>query len=203
MGSFSDFWENEILDHVFGKGSYTPPTIYVGLSTADPTDDGTGLAEPPGNGYARVATAAADWNAASGGAMSNANPITFPQATGPWGTITHFAIFDAASAGNMLAHGRLGKVRTTLAENLDDIDTTITLTDASSLPSSGTVVIDNEDITYAGKTGNDLTGCTRGANGTTATAHANGVNVFEPLPKAIGDGDTPSYAAGDLGVSLD
>lgn len=107
MGSFADYWENEILDHLFGKGSYTPPTIYVGLSTADPMDDASGLAEPSGNAYARVATAGADWNVASGGAIANANDITFPEATDSWGTITHFALFDAASAGNMLAHGTL------------------------------------------------------------------------------------------------
>ena len=107
MGSFSDFWENEILDHIFGKGSYTPPTIYVGLSTADPLDDASGLAEPSGNGYARVSTAGADWNTAAAGAPDNANDITFPQATGSWGTVTHFALYDAATAGNMLAHGSL------------------------------------------------------------------------------------------------
>jgi hypothetical protein len=107
MGSFADYWENEILDHLFGKGNYTPPTIYVGLSTADPTDNASGLAEPSGNAYARVSTAAADWNVASGGTLDNANDITFPEASGNWGTITHFALFDAASAGNMLAHGSL------------------------------------------------------------------------------------------------
>jgi hypothetical protein len=112
MGSFSDYWENEILDHIFGKGSYTPPTIYVGLSTADPLDNGSGLAEPTGNGYARVQTTAADWNAAAGGALDNVNDITFPQATGSWGTITHFALFDTASGGNILAHGALSASKT-------------------------------------------------------------------------------------------
>lgn len=109
MGSFGNFWENEILDHVFGKGTYTPPTIYVALSTADPTDDGSGMAEPSGNGYARKQTAAADWNAASAGAIDNANAIEFPEATGSWGTITHFALFDAAIGGNMLGHGTLSQ----------------------------------------------------------------------------------------------
>jgi len=107
MGSFADYRENEILDHLFGKGSYTPPTIYVGLSTADPTDDASGVAEPSGNAYARVQTAGSDWNVASGGAIDNANDINFPEATGSWGTITHFALFDATSGGNMLAHGSL------------------------------------------------------------------------------------------------
>jgi hypothetical protein len=107
MGSFSDYWENEILDHLFGKGNYTPPTIYVGLSTAEPGDDGSGLSEPSGDGYARVQTSGSDWNAASGGQLDNANDITFPEATGSWGTVTHFALFDAASGGSMLAHGSL------------------------------------------------------------------------------------------------
>lgn len=109
MGGFSDYWENEILDHLFSKGNYTPPAIYVGLSTADPSDDGSGLAEPCDNGYARVATTGSDWNVASGGAVANANDIIFPQATGSWGTITHFALFDAATGGNMLAHGSLSE----------------------------------------------------------------------------------------------
>lgn len=107
MGSFSDYLEDELLDHVFGKGSFTPPTIYVAVSTADPLDGGSGLAEPSGNGYARVQTTGTDWNAASGGAIDNANAVTFNEATGSWGTITHFALMDAASGGNLLVHGAL------------------------------------------------------------------------------------------------
>lgn len=112
MGSFANYWENEILDHLFGKGSYTPPTIYVGLSTADPADDASGLSEPSGNSYARVSTSGADWNAASGGTIDNVNEITFPQASGSWGTLTHFALFDATTGGNMLAHGALNISKT-------------------------------------------------------------------------------------------
>jgi len=109
MGSFTNYWEDKILDHIFGKGNYTPPTIYVGLSTADPLDDGSGLAEPSDNGYARVQTSASDWNAASGGSLDNADEVTFARATGSWGNITHFALFDAATGGNMLAHGSLSQ----------------------------------------------------------------------------------------------
>lgn len=107
MGSFSDYLESELLDHLFGKGSYTPPTIYVALSTADPLDGGSGLAEPSGNGYSRAQTAGTDWNAASGGSIDNAGVIAFNEATGNWGTITHFALMDAASGGNMVVHGAL------------------------------------------------------------------------------------------------
>jgi hypothetical protein len=112
MGSFSDYWENEILNHVFGKGDYAPPTVYVGLSTADPTDSGAGLSEPSGNGYARVETTEADWNVAAGGLLGNANTILFGPASGPWGTLTHFALFDAASGGHLLVHGALAQPRT-------------------------------------------------------------------------------------------
>jgi hypothetical protein len=112
MGSFADYAENKILDHIVGKTAFTMPTAYVGLSTADPKDDGSGLAEPSGGSYARVQTAGADWAAASGGANSNANAITFPQATGSWGTVTHFALFDAATNGNMLGHGQLAVSKT-------------------------------------------------------------------------------------------
>ena len=105
--SFADYWENELLDHALNDGAYVAPTIYVGLSTADPGEDAAGLAEPSGNGYARVATVAADWNAASGGSKTNANAIEFPKASGSWGTITYVCLFDAATSGNLLASGAL------------------------------------------------------------------------------------------------
>jgi len=108
MGSFGNYLENELLDHVFMKGDYTSPTnIFVALSTADPTDDASGLAEPSGGSYARVSTSGSDWDTAASGALDNANAITFPTATASWGTITHFALYDASSGGNMLAHGAL------------------------------------------------------------------------------------------------
>jgi len=118
MGSFANFWEQEVLDHIFNKGPYTAPTIYVGLSTADPLDDASGNAEPAGGAYARVSTAAGDWNAATvAGLIDNLNTIDFPTATGSWGTITHFTLWDAATVGNMLAHGSLG---TSKAIGVDD-----------------------------------------------------------------------------------
>lgn len=111
MGSFNDYTEDAVLDHIVGKTSFTMPTAYVGLSTADPTDDASGLAEPSGNNYARVTTSGSDWDAAASGATANAAALTFPEASGAWGTITHFALFDAATTGNMLCHGTLDSSR--------------------------------------------------------------------------------------------
>ena len=110
MGSLSDYAEKKVLDHLVGKTALTMPTAYIALSTADPLDAGSGIAEPVANGYTRKATVAADWNAAAGaspGTTTNANALSFPQASGSWGTITHFAIFDALSGGNMLFQGQL------------------------------------------------------------------------------------------------
>ncbi len=84
MGSFSDYWEGEILNHLFGKGNYVPPIIYVGLSKRNPGDTGEDLSEPTGNGYTRVPTTEADWNVAAGGMLDNANAITFPSAGGEY-----------------------------------------------------------------------------------------------------------------------
>lgn len=111
-GSASNYAENKFLDHLTGKTAFAKPTAFIGLCTADPTDAGTGAScnECADSGsYARVETAGADWAAAAAGATSNAQIITFPEATGSWGTATHFALFDSGThgAGNMLAHAPL------------------------------------------------------------------------------------------------
>jgi hypothetical protein len=110
MGSFSNYLENEILDHIFGCTSrnYTSPTnIFVALSTSDPGEAGSGIAEPAGGSYARASTDGADWNTAGSGSVTNAADIAFATATLSWGTITHFALFDLVTGGNMLAYGSL------------------------------------------------------------------------------------------------
>jgi len=93
----SDTYENIYLDYMFST------VKWVGLSTADPTDDESGLAEPSGNAYARVEVPSSYWGDAAGGSIANSSAITFPTATGSWGTITHAVIFDAASGGNIVA----------------------------------------------------------------------------------------------------
>lgn len=109
MGSFSDYAENKILEHIVGKTSFTMPTAYIALCTTAPTDASTGstLVEPSGNNYSRKATVGGDWAAASGGSISNSGSLAFPQASGSWGTITHFAIVDASANGNVIAWGAL------------------------------------------------------------------------------------------------
>ena len=82
-------------------------------------------------------------------------------------------------------------LETTLASDLTDSATTLTLSDASAFPTSGYIVVnpganDSETIKYTGKSSNDLTGLTRGSSAptynltplvTTASAHSSGVQV--------------------------
>ncbi len=115
MAGFVKTVQQALLDHFLTDPAYTPPaTMYIGLFTTTPTaDDGTGGTEVSGGSYARVSTAAADWSAAvagSAGAPStktNTATKTFTTATGNWGTVTGFGLFDASSAGNLLAFGSL------------------------------------------------------------------------------------------------
>ena len=103
------------------------------------------------------------------------------------------------------------QLETTLNGNISDSVTTITLTDATEFPTSGFIMIEkvdttpdtdnygkflNEVIQYTGKTGNNLTGCTRGTaapfkgetlENTTATTHSSGAKVFGSyLATAVG-----------------
>lgn len=114
--SFSDFLENELLDQVWGGQAYAAPAnLFVGLSTTAPADDGTNITEPPGgNGYARVSVPndLTNWPAAVGGTKQNGTVIQFPTASGAWGTVTHFSIYDAASGGNILGSGSLTTPKT-------------------------------------------------------------------------------------------
>ena len=127
MAEFTDFMENKIIDHMLRNQAYTPPaTVYVALFTTATTDAGGGT-EVSGGAYARQAVTL---SAASGGASENSADITFPQATADWGTITHVALMDALTGGNMLMHTALDASKTvnngdTFKINAGDLDVTV------------------------------------------------------------------------------
>jgi hypothetical protein len=104
MAGFTTYLQQKVLDHVRGKTSFTMPTAYVALFTTNPTDAGGGT-EANYTGYARVTTVGADWTASSGVNGLNANAITFGACTAGTNTITGFGLYDASSAGNLLAWG--------------------------------------------------------------------------------------------------
>lgn len=107
--SFSDFLENELLDHVFLVGAFTQPAaIYIALCKSTIQEDDTGSTLPgevSGGAYARKQVAT--WATASAGSTKNSQPITFATATAVWGTVTDFAVCSAVTGGNMLAYAKL------------------------------------------------------------------------------------------------
>lgn len=116
-GSFSDFLEQKVLNHVFGATAYSAPgTLYFALFTAAPSDSGGGT-EVTGGSYARVALTNNTTNfpnatGTSPTSKSNGTVITFPTATANWGTVVAFGIFDASSGGNLIAWADLNTSRT-------------------------------------------------------------------------------------------
>lgn len=104
MANFSNYLENALINATLRNTSYTSPsTVYVALYTDDPTDADTGT-EISGGSYARQSVT---FGAPSNGVATNNADVTFPTATLPWGLITHVAIRDAVTSGNMLYHAQL------------------------------------------------------------------------------------------------
>ena len=123
MAAFSDFLENELLDHVLRNEAYTAPSsVWIALFTADNgLEAGTITGEVSGGAYARIevgGTSGLTFSVASAGSSSNEQDITFPTATADWGTVSYAAIMDASTGGNVLFHGAL-----TVAKTVNNGDT--------------------------------------------------------------------------------
>ena len=97
MAGFSRYAQRELLDHVMKVGAYTPAThLYVALYNTGPT-------ECTGTGYERELCDT--WDAATDAdpsVVDNTNIIDFGNGAADWGTLTHFAILDADSGGNLI-----------------------------------------------------------------------------------------------------
>ena len=72
-----------------------------------------------------------------------------------------------------------GQFTSTLSSGINASVTSLTMASSASFPSSGTVQIGSELITYTGNSGGTLSGLTRGANGTTAAIHSSGATVTD------------------------
>lgn len=108
--SKSNYLEDKFLDHALGTAAYSAPTsVYLALFTSNPDEDASGT-EVSGNGYAREEVT---FNAASGGSATGPVDATeFVADGGSFGTVSHFAIFDSSSNGNMLYYGELTTAKT-------------------------------------------------------------------------------------------
>jgi hypothetical protein len=131
---WTDALEEDVLDEVFGGTAYAAvATWYIAASTTTPTDAGANFTEPAGNGYARVAVTNNTTNfpaASGGGVKANGTAITFPAATGSWGTITHIGGFTASTGGTVVWWGALSASKAidngdTFSIPIGDLDLTL------------------------------------------------------------------------------
>lgn len=113
MSATSNYLEQKILDHVLRSpaNAYTAPgTLYIGLfkntsgNAATNLEAGTLTDEVSGGSYARKTVTFGAANATTGVIASNTT-VTFDEASATWGTITHIAIMDALTSGNVLFWG--------------------------------------------------------------------------------------------------
>lgn len=115
--SYSNYLEVQLLDLVFGNTSFVPSgTLWIALSTTDPTEDGSAIVEPvESSGYSRAAITndKNNWSSAElgSGLLFNVVDITFPTASGDWGIISHFGIFDQQTSGNMYGCGAVNRAK--------------------------------------------------------------------------------------------
>jgi hypothetical protein len=115
---FSRAVQRALLDHFFGKATYTPPTtFYLGVSSTLPTSIGGNVTEPSDGNYARQLTQPVDYALAT-----NADPaltltvsqVTFPVAGADWyagADINYLVMYDALSGGNFLGYGLFSRAK--------------------------------------------------------------------------------------------
>jgi len=120
MAEISNYLENALINVTLRNTAYTAPTtVYVSLWTTDPTDAGSGT-EVSGGSYARTAVT---FGAPSNGVTTNSADVTFPTATGSWGTVGWIGINDALTTGNLLYHSPLDVSKTVTSGDIFKIST--------------------------------------------------------------------------------
>jgi hypothetical protein len=191
---------NQILDYHIGRSTPAAITPYLGLLTAVETP-----AEPSGNGYVRVPIGSSQFgNAAASGLISNTAAITFAQATGSWGDIIGFGIWDAVSSGNLL--------RKTYAVSGAWFTFTALTSDTFTAPSSafsntnrvvlialaGTIIPTGSTqgtLYYVISASSDTFQISLTSGGAAVNITANGGGrCARVIPTTVGSGDIPSFA---------
>lgn len=211
MSQMSDYLEDAIRNYFKGTAFPAVPTdLLIALYTAAPSDSGGGTEVTTGVGYWRAAMPASGWTsgAAGTGQISNTAAITFPTASGSWGTVTHFGVFDDLAVA--------GGGSTTLAADPALGATNFKVTAVTNFAVGDWVRIDSganreyRKITAVGTSGSGGTGID--VDGATTIDHANGVAFVEVgnllmwntlgSSKAVGASDVVQFAAGQLALTF-
>ncbi len=212
MSQMSDYLEDAIRNYFKGSAFPAAPTdLLLALYTAAPSDSGGGTEVTTGVGYLRKAmVAATDWTSGSAGSgqIQNTNPVAFAAATGSWGTVTHFGVFDdlAVSGGGS----------TTLAADPALGNTNYTVTAVTNFAVGDWVRIgtggqrEYRRITAVGTAGSGGTGID--VDGASLIDHANAETFVEVgnllmwaalgASKTVGATDVVQFGAGALALTF-
>jgi hypothetical protein len=115
-GCLSDYAENKFIDLVMAETAFSSPAaVYVGLCSAAAD---TGVTEVAYTDYARQAIT---FGAVAARAITQSALVTFPQCGATGATADFYGIFDAATAGNLLAWGALGVQKVIVSGNTQTI----------------------------------------------------------------------------------
>lgn len=128
MSGFSVHLDNKILDHLFKGTAYATPTKYLAIfkagdgltENASATWSANELNTTTDKAYHRIVLANTTFDAAANSAVVNNVNYEFPVAESDWGTVSHVAIMDAQTGGNVLAWGAI-RNPVTLAEQPREI----------------------------------------------------------------------------------
>ena len=105
------------------------------------------------------------------------------------GTHNHLLIIENGAVYDITPLRDKTDAATTTSEALDDSETAIDLVSVTGFKTAGAIKIGSEVITYTGISTLTLTGCTRGADSTTAAAHDSGAVATQILIDPITTAD--------------
>lgn len=109
MSGFSTRTDNMVLDAIFrGEDLTFPEPRYLALfsSGAGLTENTPGAwTEISGGSYARIEHTNASMSVADSSQITNTTTYSFPIATEDWGVVSHIALMDALTGGNVIAWG--------------------------------------------------------------------------------------------------
>lgn len=171
---------NASIDSGFGPafdGGSGRINVYTGAQPADAETAASGT-------LLATLTLASDAVAAASGGAAAFNSITADSAADASGTpgwARFYRTGDTAPGSSAGSTDRRMDVaagpKTQLNGAINNSVTTLTVDSSAGFGNTGTLIVDSEQITYTGRTGTTFTGCTRGANGTTAASHSDNVQV--------------------------
>ena len=120
------YFLNQVMGNLF-KTKETPALpseYYIGLSSTAPNISGGNVTEPLSNsGYKRVKLE--NLSEPADGVITNEQAISFDESTANWGTMSHFVIYDALEAGNLLMYDTLSTPRNVEAATIVTIKANI------------------------------------------------------------------------------